>query len=238
MIVSACDPKFMSLFWTELHCLLGVKLAKSTAFHPQSNGASERMIRKVSQVLRTLVRPDQLDWPKHLPTAEFALNLSVNKSTGFTPFELTYGYIPWTIQSVETSEYAGIQEYAEVARDMVAHDAIIASRVEQTHYANTRCCLDEVNLEAGQKAYLSTENLNLPKARAQKLMPKYIGPYKVLSCDKDKSYYTLALLGELLKHRIHPTFHAKLLRPAVPNDDAHFLGREVMFFYDFGDDPE
>ena len=171
------------------------------------------MIRKVSQVLRTLVRPDQLDWPKHLPTVEFALNSSVNKSTGFAPFELTYGYVPQTIQSVGTSEYAGIQEYAEVARDMVAHahDAIIASRVEQTHYANTRRRLDEVNLETGQKAYLSTENLNLPKARARKLMPKYIGPYEVLSCDKDKSYYTLALPDELLKRRIHPMFHAKLL---------------------------
>jgi hypothetical protein len=239
-IVSNRDPKFTSLFWTELHRLLGVKLAKSTAFHPQSNGASERMIRKVSQVLRTLVRPDQLDWPKHLPAVEFALNSSVNKSTGFAPFELTYGYVPRTIQSVETSEYAGVQEYAEAARDMVAHahDAIIASRVEQTHYANTRRRLDEVNLETGQKAYLSTENLNLPKARARKLMPKYIGPYEVLSCDKDKSYYTLALPGELLKRRIHPTFHAKLLRPVVSNDDTRFPGREATFFYDFGDDPE
>ena len=164
-IVSDRDPKFTSLFWTELHRLLGV------------------------------------------------LNSSVNKSTGFALFELTYGYVPQTIQSVGTSEYAGIQEYAEVARDMVthAHDAIIASRVEQTHYANTRRCLDEVNLETGQKAYLSTENLNLPKARARKLMPKYIGPYEVLSCDKDKSYYTLALPDKLLKRRIHPMFYAKLL---------------------------
>ena len=239
-IVSDRDPKFTSLFWTELHRLLGIKLAKSTTFHPQSNGAFERMIRKVSQVLRTLVRPDQLDWTKHLPTVEFALNSSVNKSTGFAPFELTYGYIPQTIQSVGTSEYAGEQEYAEAARDMVAHthDAMIASRVEQTHYANTRRCLDEVNLKTGQKAYLSTENLNLPKARARKLMPKFIGPYEVLSCDKDKSYYTLALPDELLKCRIHPTFHTKLLRPAVLNDDARFPSREATFFYDFGDDPE
>ena len=131
-----------------------------------------------------MVRPDQLDWPKHLPTAEFALNSSVNKSTGFAPFKLTYGYVPRTIQSVETSEYAGVQEYAEAARDMVAHahDAMIASRIEQTHYANTRCRLDEVNLETGQKAYLSTENLNLPKARARKLMPKYIGQIGRASC--------------------------------------------------------
>ena len=69
-------------------------------------------------------------------------------------------------------------------------------------------------------------------------MPKYIGPYEVLSCDKDKSYYMLALPDKLLKCQIHPTFHAKLLRPAVPNDDTRFPSREATFFYDFGDDPE
>ena len=89
-IVSNRDPKFTLLFWTELHQLLGVKLAKSTAFHPQTNGASERMIRKVSQVMHTLVRPDQLDWPKHLPTVEFASSMCA--STGYAPFELTYRY--------------------------------------------------------------------------------------------------------------------------------------------------
>jgi hypothetical protein len=48
----------------------------------------------------------------------------------------------------------------------------------------------------------------------------------------------LALPNELLKHRIHPTFHSQLLRPAVLNDDARFPNREATFFYDFGDDPE
>ena len=69
-------------------------------------------------------------------------------------------------------------------------------------------------------------------------MPKYISPYEVLSCDKDKSYYMLTLLDKLLKHWIHPTFHAELLRPAVPNDDVHFPSREATFFYDFGGNPE
>jgi hypothetical protein len=92
--VSDRDPKFTSLFWTEIHRLLGIKLAKSTAFHLQTNGASESMIRKMSQVLRTVVRPDQLDWPKHLPMTEFTINSSMSASTGFAPFELTYGYLP------------------------------------------------------------------------------------------------------------------------------------------------
>jgi hypothetical protein len=69
-------------------------------------------------------------------------------------------------------------------------------------------------------------------------MPKYIGPYEIISCKKENSHYTLALPDELLKRRIHPTFHAKLLRPAILNDDEHFPNWEATFFYNFGDDPK
>jgi hypothetical protein len=239
-IVSDRDPKFTSQFWSETHRLLGVKLSKSTAFHPQSNGASERMIRKISQILRAAVRPDQLDWPKHLPSVEFAINSSVNASTGFAPFELTYGYLPTILTDVGTSEFAGVQEFADNARNMItlAHDALIEARVEQTYQANKRRRTDDPRLTVGQNAYLSTKNLNLPKARAHKLMPKYIGPYAIIASDRTRSNYTLELPEELLRRRIHPTFHVSLLRPAISNDDDRFPNREATFFYDFGDDPD
>jgi hypothetical protein len=69
-------------------------------------------------------------------------------------------------------------------------------------------------------------------------MPKYIGPYEILSCERETSHYTLTLPDELLKHRIHPTFHAKLLRPAILNNDERFPNHEATFFYDFGNNPE
>ena len=96
------------------------------------------MIRKVSQVMCTLVRPDQLNWPKHLPAVEFTLNSSVCASTGYMPFELTYGYIPWTIQSVGETIYTGVQDFAHSMRNMVtrALNALIAASIEQTHQAN------------------------------------------------------------------------------------------------------
>jgi hypothetical protein len=119
----------------------------------------------MSQVLRSVVRPNQLDWPKHLPMTEFAINSSMSASTGFAPFELTYGYLPQIIQSVGESSYSGVQDFTDNMRDMVihAHDAIIASRVNQTHQANQQWQGDDPLLEVGRKAYLSTENLNLPK---------------------------------------------------------------------------
>jgi hypothetical protein len=64
--------------------------------------------------------------------AEFAINSSVSASTGFMPFELMYGYLPWIIQSV------GESSFTNNVWDMVirAHGAIIASRVNQTHQTN------------------------------------------------------------------------------------------------------
>ena len=76
------------------------------------------MIRKVSQVMHMLVRPDQLDWLKHLPAVEFALNSSMCASTGYVPFKLTYGYIPQTIHSVGETIYAGVQDFANSVRDI------------------------------------------------------------------------------------------------------------------------
>jgi hypothetical protein len=97
------------------------------------------MIHKVSQVLQAMVRPDQLDWPKHLPAVEFALNSSINELTGFVPFELMYGYIPKTIQTIGESEFAEVQDFADNVRDLViqAHNALIESHIRQMHNANT-----------------------------------------------------------------------------------------------------
>src|SRR3984957_10715358 len=114
---------------------------------------------------------------------------------------------------------------------------MIASRVNQTHFANKRQAEDPA-VTVGDLMYLSMENLNLPKGRAHKLLPKFIGPYPVEKVHADKSNYTLTLPPELVKRRIHPRFHISRLRLHGPNDNERFPLREVQTFYDFGDDPE
>ncbi|KIJ24275.1 hypothetical protein M422DRAFT_77384, partial [Sphaerobolus stellatus SS14] len=75
----------------------------------------------------------------------------------------------------------GIKQFAEQAKwnIMATHDAIIASRIKQTVNVNNRQRPGE-EYSSGDLAYLSTKNLNLPKGWARKLLPKFIGPYKVL----------------------------------------------------------
>ena len=93
-IVSDQDAKFTLKFWHELHHMLRAKLLMSTAFHPQTDGASERAIKNVVQILRVTVQPNQKDWTAKLPMTEFVLNSSISSSTGFAPFELNHRYMP------------------------------------------------------------------------------------------------------------------------------------------------
>jgi hypothetical protein len=73
------------------------------------------MIRVVSGMLRALVKPDQTNWSEKLPLVEFACNSSTNESTGFAPFELTYGFVPRMIQTVEAAKYPGVQAFMQNA---------------------------------------------------------------------------------------------------------------------------
>jgi hypothetical protein len=116
----------------------------------------------------------------------------------------------------------------------MAHDAILESQVTQAYHANKRR-RHEMPFAIGDKAYLSTENLNLPKGRSRKLMPKFVGPYEVTAGHLNESRYTLELPPELKGQRIHPSFHVTRLRPFNKNDDTLFSKRKVHAFYDFGD---
>ena len=78
----------------------------------------------------------------------------------------------------------------------MAHDAIIESQVIQTRQSNKRQKA-ETPFAVGDKVYLSTQNLNLLKSGARKLMPKFIGPHKVMKSHPEISIYTLHLLPEL-----------------------------------------
>ena len=92
----------------------------------------------------------------------------------------------------------------------------------------------------GDRVYLSTKNLALPKGRAKKLLPKFIGLYKVIEMHTATLMVTIELPPELTAWRVHPTFHTSLLRAHVPNDDARFPGCDTKAYYDFGatDEPE
>ena len=85
-IVLQYDTKFTSTFWHELHKLMGTNLLMSTAFHPQTDGATEWTNCSIGQVLRMIIQDDQKDWETKCPMVEFMLNSNTSTTTGFTLF--------------------------------------------------------------------------------------------------------------------------------------------------------
>ena len=81
------------------------------------------------------------------------------------------------------------------------------------------------------------ENLSLPKGRARKLLPKYLGPYKVLVANHSSSTYKIELPPDLKARQIHDTFHEKVLKPHIKSDSKQFPKQETRVQYDIGDDP-
>jgi hypothetical protein len=118
-----------------------------------------------------------------------------------------------------------------------AHDMIIESCILQTFHANKKCWVSP-EYRRGDQVYLSMKNLALPKGRARKLVPRFIGPYRVTKAHNEALMVTIELPPELVSRCITPTFHASLVRPYVSNDSHRFPQREVKSFYDFGNDNE
>ncbi|KAK3278331.1 hypothetical protein CYMTET_13719 [Cymbomonas tetramitiformis] len=93
-IVSDRDPRFQDAFWQELMRLMGVKVARTTPYNPRSDGQAEHSNRVVEDMLRSFVDANVEDWDLFTTNVEFAINDSRSESTGFTPFELVFGFSP------------------------------------------------------------------------------------------------------------------------------------------------
>lgn len=225
-IVSDRDVLFTSIFWEHLHKLIGTKLKMSSAYHPQTDGATERANRTITQMMRQCVGPRQRDWVSKLPAIEFAINSARSESTGYAPFFLNSGRMPRPMiwDHAEPNEYPGVRNFAVQRRIalMQAHDSVLAARVKQTHDANHRrrpCPFKE-----GDLCYLSTKNISFPKGLVRKLIPKYIGPYKIVQ-DFGNHSFKIDLPRHLKQRGVHDVFHASCLRIHIPNDDRLFPGR-------------
>ena len=210
-IISDRDERFLSHFWQALFAVVGTELKYSTAYHPQTDGQSERANRTLEEYLRHFVSPRQDDWDDHLDLAEFAINNSINPSTGYTPFFMTYGHNPRTALDLATDEAMTpqaqdfVQEMADTLRHAKAklHEA----HVRQAQQANKH--RRELTFRIGDQVRLSTTNLQLPSTMSKKLAAKYLGPFTVEKVISPVAY-KLKLPQSL---KIHPVFHVSLLQP-------------------------
>ena len=142
-----------------------------------------------------IINDDQKNWADKCPMVEFALNSSVSATTGFAPFKLNQGYMSQIgMPTTFDTTFKGVKQFALQAKWdlMAAHDVIITNHIQQTFHANKKRHTSDL-YHVGDHMYLSTQNLTLLKGRVRKLVPKYIGPYKVVKAHNEASTVTLEL---------------------------------------------
>ena len=103
---------------------------------------------------------------------------------------------------------------------MSVHDSILAAQVKQTRNASRKWQL--APFKEGELVYISTKNTSFVKGLMQKLIPKYIGPYKIIKDFKNQSFL-IDLPSPLKQRGVHNVFHVSLLRTHFPNNDRLFL---------------
>ncbi|MCO5570812.1 hypothetical protein L7F22_024540 [Adiantum nelumboides] len=90
-IVSDRDAKFTSKFWTSLFQAIGTQLCFSTAYHPETDGQTERVNQVIEDILRAYCSQEPRKWVQHLPLVEYAYNSFDHRSIGMSPFKALYG---------------------------------------------------------------------------------------------------------------------------------------------------
>ncbi|GJW31985.1 putative reverse transcriptase domain-containing protein, partial [Tanacetum coccineum] len=191
-IISDRDPRFASRFWRSLQKSLGTNLDMSTAYHPETDGQSERTIQTLEDMLRACVIDFGSGWDKHLPLAEFSYNNSYHASIKAAPFEALYG------------------------RKCRSPNRLLAARSRQKSYADVR--RKPLEFEVGDKVMLKVSPWKgvVRFGKRGKLSPRYIRPFKILSRVGPVAY-KLELPREL--QGIHNTFHVSNLKKCLSDED-------------------
>ena len=211
-IVCDRDPRFVNKVWRTLFDRLGTQIRPSTAFHPETDGLTERTNQTLEQLLRCTIETAQ-DWEDKLPVLELAYNTNEVAGTGTSPYKAVYGQeprMPLNIASGSNLPY--VQEllgnfenvWGDTRRHIKKAQAAYKKRVDQRR--------DATEFERGDHVWLSTKNLALAGYPSAKLRPRWVGPYPILE-KISPVVYKLQLPSTL---QIHPVFHVSLLKPYRP----------------------
>ncbi|KAL4011293.1 hypothetical protein IC575_028347 [Cucumis melo] len=212
-IVSDRDARFTSKFWKGLQTAMGTRLDFSTAFHPQTDGQTERLNQVLEDMLRACALEFPGSWDSHLHLMEFAYNNSFQVTIGMAPFEALYGKCcrsPICWGEVGEQRLMGpelVQSTNEVIQKIRSRMHTAQSR--QKSYADVRW--KDLEFDVGDKVFL-------------KLSPRFVGPFEILE-QIGPVAYRLALPPSL--SAVHDVFHVSMLRKYVP-DPSHVVDYEPL----------
>ncbi|GJR68169.1 putative reverse transcriptase domain-containing protein [Tanacetum coccineum] len=215
-IISDRDSRFTSRFWQSMQEALGTRLDMSTAYHPQTDGQSERTIQTLEDMLRACVLDFGGSWDVHLPLVEFSYNNSYHSSVRCAPFEALYGRkcrspIMWA--EVGEGQLIGpelVQETTEKISQI--KDRLKAARDRQKSYADKR--RKPLEFSVGDYVLLKVSPWKgvVRFGKKGKLAPRFVGPFEIIE-KVGPVAYRLDLPEEL--SGVHDTFHVSNLKKCL-----------------------
>ncbi|GKA19127.1 reverse transcriptase domain-containing protein, partial [Tanacetum coccineum] len=215
------DGRFASYLWQALQKALGTKLNMSTAYHPETDGQSERTIQTLEDMLRACVMDFGGSWDTHLPLVEFSYNNSYHKSIKCAPFEALYGRkyrSPVIWAEVGESQLIGPEIMQETTEKIVQiKERLKTARSRQKSYADKR--RKPLEFKVGDQVLLKVSPWKgvVRFGKKGKLAPRYVGPFEIVECIGPVAY-RLRLPQEL--SCIHDTFHVSNLKKCLAELDV------------------
>src|SRR6202167_1221843 len=204
-IISDRDPRFTATFTRELCRLLQIEQNISTAYHPQTDGQSERANQWVEQFIRIFGNYQQNNWAQLLPLAQYAHNSWPSSTTKKTPFDLLMGHTPRIHQITRTSNVPSVEERLQHIKEARQQAQESIKRAQELI---TKTPTRFVPYCVGDRVWLEAKNLSTTHPSA-KLAPRRYGPFLV-TATISKTSFRLKLPSQW---KIHNVFHASLLTP-------------------------
>ncbi|GKB91437.1 putative reverse transcriptase domain-containing protein, partial [Tanacetum coccineum] len=222
------DAWFTSRLWQTFQKALGTRLDMSTAYHPQTDGQSERTIQKLEDTLRVCVIEFGSSWDVHLPLAEFSYNNSYHTSIRCAPFEALYGRkcrSPVLWAEIGEGSLIGPELVQEMTNKVVIiKERLQAARDRQKSYADNR--RKPLEFEVGDRVMLKVSPWKgvVRFGKKGKLAPRYVGPFEILERIGPVAY-RLRLPEEL--SGVHDTFHVSTLKKCLADASLHVPLNEI-----------
>jgi len=182
-IISDRGPQFAAGLMRELNEMLGIRSKLSMAFHPQTDGQTERVNQELEQYLRMFIDHKQEQWPEWLGTAEFAYNNKAHSSTRTLPFKANYGQDPrMGFEGRKKGKYEEAEKFIEKMKEIQeeAKAALGKAQADMKKYADKKRS-DVEEYKVGDLVMLSTKDLKYQMVgrRTEKLTERFVGPYRI-----------------------------------------------------------